>query len=71
MPIDAAAVSEVDAECSTWQQGDAFVGEGLTFVPVADLTKPLTENASLEAEAGFETSQSLAPIGTQFRGSLS
>jgi hypothetical protein len=68
MPIDAAALSEVDAECSTWQQGDAFVGDGLTFVHIADLARPLTENASSEAEAGFETSQSLAPIGTSIPG---
>ena len=68
MPIDAAAISEVDAECSTWRQGDAFVGEGLTFVHVADLAKPLTGNASLEAEAGFETDQSLASIATKIPG---
>ena len=68
MPIDAAAVSEVDIECSTWQQGDAFVGKGLTFVHVADLAKPLTDNASLEAAAGFEIGQSLAAIGTPIPG---
>jgi hypothetical protein len=68
MSIDAIAISEVDEKCLSWQQGDAFFGETLSFVHVADLSKPLTENAELEARAGYNPKESLTSIGTKVPG---
>jgi hypothetical protein len=68
MPIDVGHISEVDAALSTWQQGDAVIGNVLSFVHVADLSKPLTEQTLEEAAGGFAAGDNLTSIGTKISG---
>jgi hypothetical protein len=64
MPIDGAHISEIDEALAVWQQGDAVVGDALSFVHVADLSKPLSPPAQAEAAGGFPPEEALTSIGT-------
>jgi hypothetical protein len=68
MPIDVGYESEVDAALKTWQQGDAIIGEGLGFLYISDLSKPLTSPARKEAESGFADGENLTSIGSEVPG---
>jgi hypothetical protein len=66
MPTDDA--NEIDAVLSAFQQGDAFVGDFLSFLHVADLSRPLSPTAAAEASQSSADDKGLASIGTQVPG---
>ena len=59
---------EVDAALKMWRQGDAIIGENLSFLYISDLSKPLSESARAEAKSGFVGGENLCSIGSQVPG---
>lgn len=68
MPATGGDQSEIDAALQNWQQGDAIVGSALSFLHIADLSRPLSDVAREEAAQGFDAEDSLTTIGTSVAG---
>ena len=68
MPMDDTDFAAVDAAVGAWQQGDVFLGSIVSFVHVADLSRPLSESALTEAVAGFDVGNSLTSVGSPVAG---
>ena len=68
MPATGGDQSTIDAALQSWQQGDVIVGDALSFVHIADLSRPLSGVAHHAAALGFEPNEPLATVGTAVAG---
>ncbi|MEE4212772.1 MAG: hypothetical protein V2I43_26295 [Parvularcula sp.] len=60
--------AEVDKAMSVWRQGDVVLGANIPFMHVADLSRPLTDEAQELADEDPDPEETLASIATTIPG---